>query len=135
MTDPTTPTSAAPVRTKPCNGCGKLVPITERKYETGLCINCQKVAEEYFGIAPEQAGLAIMAKINVVHYSTGLQGWAGLSLRDKVRRIILAAAKSLHLATLAEIEDAACLRERYPFMERAQYLSAKNQIDFLEGMP
>lgn len=134
MTD-AVPATAAPVRTKPCDGCGKLVPITLRKYETGLCPICQKVAEDYFGVSPEQAGLAVMAKVNHGHYSTGLENWPALNLRGKVRRIVLATGKTLHLATAEEIDDAARLRTRYPFMDRAPYMQSGPQTNFLEGMP
>jgi len=127
-----TPAPAAPVRTKACDGCGKMVPITERKYETGLCLGCQKTAEDFFGVAPDQAGIAVLAKKKSLHY---FSPETTLMQRDRVRRIILATMRTLPNATKAEQDDAEVLRAKYPDLGKSPLSTFQPQADFLEGLP
>jgi hypothetical protein len=107
----------API-TKACDGCGRRVPIKERRMDTGLCQSCQATAVVTFDIEPEQAGVAVLAKKKEHHYTTGAEDWKTMGLRARVRRLLLANTGNIRNPTEAETNDAKTLRAKYPISLR-----------------
>ena len=125
----------APVRLKPCDGCGNRVTLQERRADTGLCHPCNKAAVDFFGITEQQAGMAVLAKKIAQHFKAG-DSWEGQSMRHRVRSMVLATEGTIPNATVVEQADAITLRDRYAFLGRNKSpIKPEPQTDFLEGMP